>query len=77
MQNITFRYTRWINSRQKRTGPLFHGRFKAVIVDRDAYLVDLVRYIHLNQPGPDSGSTRRVTDGAANRRIAVWRKSTG
>lgn len=48
MQNITFRYTRWVNSRQKRTGPLFHGRFKAVIVDRDAYLLDLVRYIHLN-----------------------------
>ena len=48
MQNINFRYTRWINQSQKRTGPLFHGRFKAVLVDDDSYLLDLVRYIHLN-----------------------------
>lgn len=48
MQNVNFRYTRWINTRQNRTGPLFHGRYKAVLVDRDSYLLDLVRYIHLN-----------------------------
>jgi REP element-mobilizing transposase RayT len=48
MQNLCFRYTQWVNSRQKRVGHLFQGRYKAIVVDADAYLVELVRYIHLN-----------------------------
>ena len=48
MQNLSFRYTRWINWREKRTGHLFQGRYKAVLVDGDTYLLELVRYIHLN-----------------------------
>ncbi len=48
MQNISFRYTQWINWRHKRTGHLFQGRFKAVLVDADSYLLELTRYIHLN-----------------------------
>lgn len=48
MQNLSFRYTRWVNQKQKRIGHLFQGRYKAVMVDRDAYLLELVRYIHLN-----------------------------
>lgn len=48
IQNSSFRYTPWINQRLKRTGPLFQGRYKAVLVDRDNYLLELIRYIHLN-----------------------------
>lgn len=48
MQNIGFRYTRWINWRRKSSGHLFQGRFKAVLVDADSYLLELTRYIHLN-----------------------------
>lgn len=48
MQNIGFRYTRWINWRRNSTGHLFQGRFKAVLVDADSYIVELTRYIHLN-----------------------------
>ena len=48
MQNLSFRYTRWINWQEKRTGHLFQGRYKAVVVDGDSYLQELVRYIHLN-----------------------------
>jgi REP element-mobilizing transposase RayT len=48
MQNLSFRYTRWLNWREKRTGHLFQGRYKAVLVDGDSYLLELVRYIHLN-----------------------------
>lgn len=48
MQNLSFRYTRWINKKQKRIGHLFQGRYKAILVDRDSYLLELVRYIHLN-----------------------------
>lgn len=48
LQNLCFRYTRWVNWREKRTGHLFQGRYKAVLVDGDSYLLELVRYIHLN-----------------------------
>lgn len=48
VQNLSFRYTRWINRKQKRLGHLFQGRYKAILVERDAYLLELVRYIHLN-----------------------------
>ena len=48
MQNLSFRYTRWINWREQRTGHLFQGRYKAVLVDGDSYLLELVRYLHLN-----------------------------
>jgi len=48
MQNMSFRYTRWINSRYQHMGHLFQGRYKALLVDEDRYLLELVRYIHLN-----------------------------
>lgn len=48
IQNISFRFTRHINSTQKRTGHLFQGRHKAILVDADHYLQQLVRYIHNN-----------------------------
>lgn len=48
MHHLSFRYTRWINQRENRVGHLFQGRFKAILVDADAFLLELVRYIHLN-----------------------------
>jgi REP element-mobilizing transposase RayT len=48
MHNISFRYTSWINRRMKRTGHLFQGRYKAILVDADSYLLELVTYLHLN-----------------------------
>ncbi len=48
MQNLSFRYTRWINKRLNRIGHLFQGRYKAILIDADAYLLELIRYIHLN-----------------------------
>ena len=48
MQNLSVRYTAWINHSQHRTGHLFQGRYKAILVDADGYLLQLVRYIHLN-----------------------------
>jgi hypothetical protein len=48
MQNISLRYTKWINFRRSRTGHVFQGRYKALLLDADAYLLELVRYVHLN-----------------------------
>lgn len=48
MQNLSARYTRWVNWRQGRIGHLFHGRYKAIMIDTDSYLAQLVAYIHMN-----------------------------
>jgi REP-associated tyrosine transposase len=48
MQNVSLRFTKWINYSRSRTGHLFQGRYKALLIDADAYLQELVRYVHLN-----------------------------
>jgi putative transposase len=48
VQNLAFRYAAWFNRRYNRCGHVFQGRFKAILVDADDYLLQLVRYIHLN-----------------------------
>ena len=41
-------YTQIFNKRHKRDGSLFRGRYKALVVDSNEYLTELVRYIHQN-----------------------------
>lgn len=48
IQNLAFRHARRINKRQGRMGHLFQGRYRALLVDQDRYLLALVRYIHRN-----------------------------
>lgn len=48
MQLINFTYTQRFNKRHEKVGHLFQGRYKALLCDRDEYLLQLVRYIHLN-----------------------------
>lgn len=48
MRHINGVYTQRWNRLCRCDGPLFRGRYKAILVEEDAYLVELVRYIHLN-----------------------------
>jgi len=48
MRHINGVYTQRFNRHSQRDGHLFRGRYKAILVEEDAYLVELVRYIHLN-----------------------------
>lgn len=48
MSNVSNSYTRYFNTKQKRIGPLFQGKFKAIKVETDEQLLHLSRYIHLN-----------------------------
>jgi REP element-mobilizing transposase RayT len=41
-------YTTWFNWRHQRSGHLFQGRFKSFVVERESYLLEVSRYIHLN-----------------------------
>lgn len=60
MQNLSFRYTRHYNGQHETDGPLFHGRYKAILIDPDAYLNDLVRWIHNNPVR--SGKVKKAED---------------
>lgn len=48
MQLLGSRYARRFNERWSHTGHLFQGRFHASLIDDDAHLLGVVRYIHLN-----------------------------
>jgi putative transposase len=48
MQGLQLRYTGYFNKKYNKVGHLFQGRYKAILCDRDAYLIELVRYLHLN-----------------------------
>ena len=48
MQWFGLTYTRRFNNRHSRSGHLFQGRYKSIIVQNDAYMVRLFCYIHRN-----------------------------
>lgn len=48
MRQLNGVYTQASNRRHQRVGHLFQGRFKAILVDSDAYLLELARYVVLN-----------------------------
>ena len=48
MNNLQNSYSRYFNTKHKRKGPLWEGRFKSVLVKTDEQLIHLSRYLHLN-----------------------------
>jgi len=48
MREVNGTYTQRFNRRHRRVGHVLQGRFKAVLVDKDAYLLEVSRYIVLN-----------------------------
>ena len=60
MRQLNGIYTQSFNRRRNRVGPLFQGRFKAILVERESHLLELCRYIVLN-PARVKGSSRAST----------------
>ena len=48
MQRLANSYAHYVNTKYKRVGPLFEGRFKNRLIETDEQLVHVSRYIHLN-----------------------------
>lgn len=48
MRHINGVYTQRFNRLKRTDGPLFRGRYKAILVEDEAYLLQLGRYIHRN-----------------------------
>jgi putative transposase len=48
MRQLNGVYTQWFNRRHRKVGHLFQGRYKAILVQKEAYLLELSRYVVLN-----------------------------
>jgi len=59
MQRLLSGYTQWFNVRHHTCGHLFQGRYKAFLVDKNAYGAEVSRYIHLN-PVRTGGTTKEA-----------------
>lgn len=60
MRQLNGVYTQWFNRNHDRVGHVFQGRYKAIHVDKDAYLLELSRYVVLNPVR--AGMVRSVRD---------------
>ena len=68
MQGLLQSYTQWYNGKYRVVGHLFQGRYKAILCDKGVYLLNLIRYIHLNcvragivrDPGEYRWSSHRI-----------------
>ncbi len=60
MRQLNGVYTQTYNRRHGKTGHLFQGRYKAILVDQDNYLLELSRYIVLNPV--KAGMVKKVED---------------
>lgn len=48
MRRLLTRYALYFNKKYRRSGHLFQNRYKAIICQEEPYLLELIRYIHLN-----------------------------
>lgn len=48
MRHFNISYTAAFNRRHRRVGHLYQGRYKAILIDKDSYLLELSRYVHVN-----------------------------
>jgi REP element-mobilizing transposase RayT len=48
MRRFNITYTGYFNRKHQRVGHLYQGRYKSILVEKESYLSELSRYIHLN-----------------------------
>jgi putative transposase len=85
MRHVNGVYTQNFNRRHGLVGHLFQGRFKAILVDRDAYLLQVCRYVELNPvrakmvvaPGDWPWSSYRAHVGQVEESSPAWLDSAG
>ncbi len=75
MRHVNGVYTQRLNRLLDRDGPLFRGRYRAIVVDADAYLLQVSRYIHRNPV--EAGLVKRPDAFAWSSYRAYTRQSSG
>ena len=62
MRSIMTTYVSYFNKKYERTGGLFQGVYKAILVESDDYLLHLSRYVHLNPLKPGVNPIRATKE---------------
>lgn len=57
MQGLTQTYTGWFNDKYKKTGHLWQGRFKSMVINKDDYFMECVYYVEANPVRADLSSS--------------------
>jgi len=71
MKELKGGYSKYYNRRCRRVGPLFQGRYKAILIQDDEYVLDVARYIHMNPV------KAKLVDGPAGWRWSSYREYVG
>jgi len=77
MQRFNTAYTTYYNLRHKRSGHLYQGRYKALLVEADEYLLELSRYIHLNPVRLDTQKDSSVEEKIKTLQNYTWSSMPG
>jgi len=73
MQRLLTGYAVSFNRRHRRHGHLFQSRYKSILCQEDAYLLALVRYIHLNPLRAKIVQNLKVLSMANDKMARRWR----
>ena len=72
MRKLNIGYAKYFNEKYKRSGTLFQGRTKKILIERDAHFLHILHYIHLNPldylPGAREWRKRHIKN--ANQALA-------
>lgn len=77
MQGLQQTYTRHFNRRHRLVGHCFQGRYKAILCQSDAYLLELVRYLHSNPVRAGLASTPEEYEWTSHRLYLAGRDAGG
>jgi len=77
MQRFNTTYTVSYNRRHKRSGHLYQGRYKAILIEKDSYLLELSRYVHLNPVRIKQFSRRAIKEKLKIIRTYPWSSYRG
>ncbi len=72
MQRFNTAYTTYYNLRHHRSGHLYQGRYKSILVEADEYLLELSRYIHLNPVRVDTHQDNSIEKKAQILKNYIW-----
>lgn len=82
MQKIGTGYTIYFNEKNQRSGSLFQGKFKAVLVDSEQYFRHLVHYVNFNhvihetETRPEYNSIQDYASESSNNKISDFKSLT-
>ena len=72
MHGINTAYATWMNARNRRTGHLFEGRYRAISMEAEGYLLTATGYLHLNPVRTREWRKRPIAERVAHLQEYPW-----